>query len=174
MLKETLGPLLPTFTKKEKDMIKGSCDFYAIDGYTAFFGMELEGGSAACAANSSDPSFPECAGSTQLDPSGFPIGPQADAGVSWLTSTPKAMRAFLNVLTKELFPSAPDIVVSEFGFAEPDEGLSSNLGSILWDLRRADYMQSTLDNILAAKVQDGKMFSNQPIQSWQKLTILQE
>ena len=35
-VKDTLGSMLPTFTQAEKDMIKGSCDFYAIDGYTGF------------------------------------------------------------------------------------------------------------------------------------------
>lgn len=30
-LKDTLGDLLPTLTQEEKDLIKGSCDFYAID-----------------------------------------------------------------------------------------------------------------------------------------------
>ena len=32
-LKNTLGDLLPTLTEEEKVSIKGSCDFYAIDGY---------------------------------------------------------------------------------------------------------------------------------------------
>lgn len=31
-LRDTLGDLLPTFSDEEKAMIKGSCDFYAIDG----------------------------------------------------------------------------------------------------------------------------------------------
>ena len=30
-LKDTLGDILPEFTQEEKDLIKGSCDFYAID-----------------------------------------------------------------------------------------------------------------------------------------------
>jgi beta-glucosidase len=46
-------------------------------------------------------------------------------------------------------------VVSEFGFAEPFEGEQTSLSTILWDLRRADYYQGFLDNILAARVQDG-------------------
>jgi beta-glucosidase/6-phospho-beta-glucosidase/beta-galactosidase len=32
-LKDTLGDLLPEFSQEEKDLIKGSCDFYAIDAY---------------------------------------------------------------------------------------------------------------------------------------------
>ena len=46
-------------------------------------------------------------------------------------------------------------MVSEFGFAEPFEGDQNSLGTILWDLRRADYYQSYLDNILASIVEDG-------------------
>jgi beta-glucosidase/6-phospho-beta-glucosidase/beta-galactosidase len=75
--------------------------------------------------------------------------------VSWLYNTPTSIRLLLNVITKELFPSIPDIVVSEFGFAEPFEGNQDSLATILWDLRRADYYQGFLDNILAAKVVDG-------------------
>jgi hypothetical protein len=156
MLKETLGDLLPKFTQEEKDLIKGSCDFFAIDGYTGFLASGIEGGSAACAANSSNPAYPECAGSSSLAADGFPLGPNADYGVSWLFSTPVAMRRFLNVITKDLFPTVPDIVVSEFGFAEPREGEETSLSNILWDLRRADYYQSFLDNILAALVEDSK------------------
>ncbi|TVY67390.1 Beta-glucosidase 1A [Lachnellula suecica] len=154
MLKETLGDLLPVFTQEEKDMIKGSCDFFAIDAYTGYLGVGIDGGSAACAANASDPNFPECAGSTSLATDGFPLGPAADYGVNWLYSTPLGVRKFLSVLTKQLFPSVIDIVVSEFGFAEPREGEDTDLGSILWDLRRADYYQGFLDNILAAIVED--------------------
>lgn len=75
-----------------------------------------------------------------------------------MRSTPSAIRKFLYTITKELFPSIPDIYVSEFGFAEPFEGLNDDLGTILWDLRRADYYQSFLDNILAARVFDGMDF----------------
>jgi beta-glucosidase/6-phospho-beta-glucosidase/beta-galactosidase len=61
----------------------------------------------------------------------------------------------LNTITKDLFPSVPDIQVTEFGFAEPFESELTSLQTILWDLRRADYYQSYLDNILAAIVYDG-------------------
>ncbi|TVY91905.1 Beta-glucosidase 1A [Lachnellula willkommii] len=154
MLKETLGDLLPTFTQEEKDLIKGSCDFFAIDAYTGHLGTGIEGGAAACAADPSHSNYPECAGSSNLAADGFPLGPNADYAMSWLFSTPVAMRRFLNVITKELFPAVPDIVVSEFGFAEPREGEETSLSNILWDLRRADYYQGFLDNILAAIVED--------------------
>jgi len=157
IVRSTLGPLLAnyTFTQEQKDLIKGSCDFFAIDGYTGYLATAIDGGSAACAANSSNGNFPECAGSSSVGPDGFPLGPSADNDVSWLYSTPGAIRKFLNVITKDLFPSIKDIVVSEFGFAEPFEGDQTSLSTILWDLRRADYYQSFLDNILLAKTVDG-------------------
>lgn len=65
------------------------------------------------------------------------------------------MRKFLNTITKDLFPSVPDIQVTEFGFAEPFESQLDSLQTILWDLRRSDYYQGYLDNILAAVVEDG-------------------
>lgn len=61
----------------------------------------------------------------------------------------------MSKITKELFPAIPDIQVTEFGFAEPFESELESLQTILWDLRRADYYQGYLDNILAALVVDG-------------------
>jgi len=75
--------------------------------------------------------------------------------VSWLWSTHVAIRRFLGVITKELFPTIADIIVSEFGFAEPLEDEQTSFPAILWDLKRADYYQGFLDNILAARAEDG-------------------
>lgn len=104
----------------------------------------------ACVKNSSNPNFPECAGNSSSAPDGFPIGPPVDPALSWLFNTPLRMRRFLKVITTELFPSIPDIMVSEFGFAEPYEEQQSSLSNILWDLKRADYFQGFLDSILAS------------------------
>ena len=175
-LKETLGDLLPTFTEEEKALIKGSCDFYAIDGYSSFSAFEVDGGLDACVSNRSHPGFPDCAGSASTASNGFPLGPAADPAMTWLYDAPLGLRKFLKHLTTVLFPSIPDIVVTEFGFAEPFEGQLSNMNDILWDLRRAvsvfvfcsslgyvgfadcggwkDYFQNYLDNILASIVYD--------------------
>lgn len=152
-LKDTLGDVLPTLTQQQKDMIKDSCDFFAIDGYTSYFASGLPD-FEACIGNSSYPGYPECAGSASTAPDGFPIGPASDAGASWLYDTPTGIRKFLKKITTELFPSVPDVQVTEFGFAEPFESQLTSLTTILWDLRRADYYQSYLDNILASIVID--------------------
>ena len=75
--------------------------------------------------------------------------------MSWLYSAPSGVRRFLKHITQELFPTIPDIVVSEFGFAEPFEAQWSSLPPALWDIRRADYLQQYLDNILLAIHVDG-------------------
>ena len=138
--------------KSPANLVDGPANHEA--GYTSYYASgipDLE----ACTSNSSYPGYPECAGSQDLDPDGFPIGPASDPGASWLYSTPTGLRRFLKVITTELFPSVPDIMVSEFGFAEPFEAQLSSLQTILWDLRRADYYQSYLDNILASIHYDG-------------------
>jgi beta-glucosidase/6-phospho-beta-glucosidase/beta-galactosidase len=78
-LKDTLGDLLPTLTQAEKDMIKGSCDFYAIDPYSSFLAFEIDGGLEACTSNRSHPAFPDCAGSASVAPNGYvyPISPSS-------------------------------------------------------------------------------------------------
>jgi beta-glucosidase len=153
-LKETLGDILPTFTTEEKALIKGSCDFFAIDAYTSYYVGELSEGTEICASNRTYSGYPECVNQTSISPNGFGIGPSADEGASWLKSTPPGIRKFLNHITKELFPAIKDVQVTEFGFAEPFESSYTNVQDATWDLRRADYIQGFLDNILLAINED--------------------
>ncbi|KAB2578263.1 Glycoside hydrolase family 1 [Lasiodiplodia theobromae] len=153
-LKDTLGDILPEYTQEEKDLIKGSCDYFAIDGYSSFTAFAIDD-YENCFTNSSHPSWPTCAGSTNAAPDGFPLGPAGDPGVSWLTDAPQGLRRFLSKITKELYPSVNEIMVTEFGFAEPFESQLDDLSTILWDLRRADYFQSYLDAILQSIHYDG-------------------
>lgn len=41
--------------------------------------------------------------------------------MSWFYSAPTGVRRYLKHITKVLFPSITDIVVTEFGFSEPFE-----------------------------------------------------
>ena len=154
-LKEALGNILPKFSEKEKKIIKGSCDFYAIDAYTAFYVQALpDNGIEHCATNRTHRAWPECTMQSSVAPDGFGIGPSADLGASWLKSTPIGVRKFLNDITKKLHPTIKEIMVSEFGFAEPFESDYTTLQDATWDLRRADYLQGFLDNILLAIHED--------------------
>jgi len=153
-LKDTLGDLLPKFTEEEKEIIKGSCDFFAIDAYTAFYAGEMAGGMEVCAGNRTHPSFPECVNQTAIAADGFGMGPGADLGASWLKNTPTGIRKLLGHITKKLFPAVKEIQVTEFGFAEPFESDYTNVQDATWDLRRSDYIQGFLDNILLAITED--------------------
>lgn len=155
-MRDTLGDILPSLSEENKTLIKDSQDFMAIDPYQTYFASAPEGGIEACASNSSHPNWPGCVVTGPIDSDGFPSGPaSASTSASWLWSNPSGIRQLLSKITKDLYPSIPDIVISEFGFVEPGEGERTSLSEILWDLRRADYFQGYLDNILAARVIDG-------------------
>ena len=153
-LKDTLGDKLPKYTEEEKAIIKGSCDFYAIDAYTGYSINALED-EADCVGNSTAPGFPECVNQAGTNPDGFGIGPSSDPTLAWLKSTPLGIRKFLSVITKELFPAVKEIMVTEFGFAEPFESQYDTIQDATWDLRRVDYLQNYLDSILLAIHEDG-------------------
>jgi hypothetical protein len=99
--------------------------------YVGYYAAVLPEGSVACAANSSDPNYPECSMILLIDPDGLPIRPASNLYTSWLWSTPLAIRLFLNDITKRLFLTIPDIIILEFGFEEPFKGGLMNLGNIL-------------------------------------------
>ncbi|KAJ9626236.1 hypothetical protein H2203_003868 [Taxawa tesnikishii (nom. ined.)] len=156
-MRSTLGDLLPNFTAAQSAMILGSCDFFAIDGYTTDIIGALPGNTtSSCVSNSSDPSYPTCIRQSQVTASGWDIGPAADPGASWLKSVPVGIRQFLNYLQNTYTgPKGKDIVLSEFGFAEPFESDFTSYPDQLFDQRRQDYFQGYLNNLLAAKVEDG-------------------
>jgi beta-glucosidase/6-phospho-beta-glucosidase/beta-galactosidase len=133
-MRQTLGDLLPPFTAQQKELLRGSCDFFALDGYTASVAFGLPDVSA-CIKDKSHPDYPECA-PTKQSINGFAIGPAADSGVDWLKSTPDGIRKLLGWI-KNKWPSIPDIVVAEFGFAEPFENQLNKMTDIQWDLRRS-------------------------------------
>lgn len=154
-LKDTLGDVLPTFTQQEKDMIKGSCDFYAIDAYSSYTAGAPPGGIEACAADPSHAGWPECVSSSRTAPNGFRVAPAADPNTNWLVDAPTGVRRFLSTITKQLFPAATEIQITEFGFAEPFEGMWKTLDEATWDMRRADYFQGYMDAVMASIVEDG-------------------
>ncbi|KAK5137436.1 hypothetical protein LTR08_009015 [Meristemomyces frigidus] len=155
-LRNTLGDLLPNFTAAQSAMVLGSCDFFAIDGYTTDIIAAPPGGIATCAANSSDPNYPTCIMQSQVTASGWDVGFAADPGASWLKSVPSGLRTFLNYLqTTYTGPRGKDIVLSEFGFAEPFENNFTALPDATYDRLREDYFAGYLNSLLEALVEDG-------------------
>jgi beta-glucosidase len=136
-----LGSLLSNLTQDEKDLIKESCDFCAIDGYTGLLGYGIEEGSAACAAIPViliSLSLREARVSLQMGSLLALL--QTMVRVCWsaqrYTSCDKEV---LEYYYERAVSDCWGHFVSEFGFAEPFEGDQTSLATILWDLRRADY-----------------------------------
>ena len=86
-LKAYTSTFLRNFTEDEKNMINGSADLYAHDGYTSSFYFTPDDGFDACLANSSGTLFPSCANSSytySASEGGWNIGYAADPGSPWL------------------------------------------------------------------------------------------
>lgn len=160
-MRDTLGNLLPNFTAAETKMIKGSADFFAIDGYRTNVGRAV-GNFEQCKTNSSDPFWPVCiynadSASTSILESGWALGATADPRVDWLMSTGGQLRDQLKWL-HTTYPS-PKIYLSEFGFAEPYEWLfgeisDNQLFRIKEDYVRANYFVDYLNEALLSIHED--------------------
>jgi beta-glucosidase/6-phospho-beta-glucosidase/beta-galactosidase len=157
-MRDTLGDLLPKFTAAQSAQLLDSCDFFAIDGYTTDVIGAVPEGVEACQANSSDPNWPTCVLQSQTTADGWDIG--FDAGnantASWLKSVPSGLRQLLNYLQVTYTgPKHKDIVLTEFGFAEPFEDNFTALSDRRFDQLRMDYFNGYLNALLQARVDDG-------------------
>jgi beta-glucosidase/6-phospho-beta-glucosidase/beta-galactosidase len=158
-MRETLGDLLPAFTPEQSAQLLGSCDFFAIDGYTTNVIGAVPNSVANCQANSSDPNWPTCVLQSQVTADGWDIGfsaGNAPNNAGWLKSVPSGLRSLLNYLQQTYTgPKGKDIVLTEFGFAEPFEDNLTVLPDRRYDQLRVDYFTSYLNSLLAARVEDG-------------------
>ncbi|EJC97654.1 glycoside hydrolase family 1 protein [Fomitiporia mediterranea MF3/22] len=155
LMTDTLNEtILPRFTEEEKKEIKGSADFFAIDLYRSLWVAAPENGIAACASNSSDPNWPAC--NIQLfydSATGWPIGYTPEATANWLAATPQNVRHELKELNKR-WPY-DKIYIAEFGFAQAEEGIRTDLAFILDDADRTNYYMTYLGEALLAIHEDG-------------------
>ncbi|KAL5499105.1 hypothetical protein ACEPAH_1623 [Sanghuangporus vaninii] len=154
IMKETLNEtMLPRFTDEEKEEIKGSADFFAVDLYRSVFIAAPENGIAACVANSSDPNWPTCNVQQYYDAAtGWPVGTAATESATWLYATPQNLRYEL----KEMQRRWPydKIYISETGFAVPDEAVRTDLARVLDDATRVDFYMTMLGEALLAIHED--------------------
>ncbi|OCH87182.1 glycoside hydrolase family 1 protein [Obba rivulosa] len=156
LLKETLPPsVLPRFTEEEKAEIKGSADFFAIDLYRSLYIAAPPNGIADCASNPADVNYPGCYVNVFYDSeTNWPIGysPEHSAD-TWLMFTPQNLRNELKELKKRW--TFDKIYVAEFGFANPEDGIRTDLATVLIDADRTNYYMSYLGEFLLAIHEDG-------------------
>ncbi|ORY78256.1 putative beta-glucosidase [Protomyces lactucae-debilis] len=139
-MRAKLGDRLPCFTDEEKDLVKGSSDFYGMNHYTSNYIVP-----------------DECSGVTEYmgdakyvyEKDGIPIGPQAES--TWLRVVPWGFRKLLNWIHLRY---AMPIYVTEFGCSVPGE-CQMSLDQIVQDDFRINYYHGYLDSMLEAKEVDG-------------------
>ncbi|XP_077136088.1 cytosolic beta-glucosidase-like [Ranitomeya variabilis] len=125
---------LPEFTDGEKNMIKGTADFFCLNYYTTRKVKPIS-------SNQSGPSYDSDMGAEGIKDPQWPI-----AGVEWLAVVPSGLRRLLAYI-KDTFGD-PDIYITENGFAQSDP-------PVLQDIHRWGYFQETLEEVLKAIRQDG-------------------
>ncbi|KAJ3079453.1 hypothetical protein HK102_003775 [Quaeritorhiza haematococci] len=130
---------LPQFTEEEKQLLKGSSDFFGLNFYTAVYvtGTALEP-SATVIRN------------------GVPIGPQAES--TWLFVVPWGFRKMLKWIHDRyaLRDRQQGIIVTENGVSAPKEQLvTSPVGVTLEDTFRVQFYQEYLNEMMKAINEDG-------------------
>ncbi len=100
-------------------------------------------------ANASNPLYPGCFNTSNVNPDGWLIGPAADPYASWLHSATDWVPAFLRYIQDEWKPVG-GIAVSEFGWAEPFEALKKLRVDVLTDPGRVMYYRTYMEAILMA------------------------
>ncbi|KAJ3887623.1 glycoside hydrolase superfamily [Lentinula edodes] len=157
ILKDTLSPdYLPRFTEEDSKEILGTADFFAIDAYRTYWNAAPPEGIDACVSNSSDPLWPSCNLEVMFDfNTGWASGPASDPLTSWLQATPQFLRSSFKEYHRR-WP-APRIYYSEFGFAQPFEGVRTpaELFQITEDTDRTNYYMTYLGELLLSIQEDG-------------------
>ncbi|KAJ3905960.1 glycoside hydrolase superfamily [Lentinula edodes] len=157
ILKDTLPPeYLPRLTEEDSKEILGTADFFAIDAYRTYWNAAPPEGIDACVSNSSDPLWPSCNVEVMFDfNTGWASGPASDPLTSWLQATPQFLRSSFKEYHRR-WP-APRIYYSEFGFAQPFEGVRTpaELFQITEDTDRTNYYMTYLGELLLSIQEDG-------------------
>ncbi|CAN2388538.1 Belongs to the glycosyl hydrolase 1 family, partial [Pristimantis euphronides] len=124
---------LPEFTEEEKNMIKGTADFFCLNYYTTRKVKPLT-------IKQCGPSYESDRGAEEIKDPEWP-----EAGVEWLAVVPWGLRKLLAHIKATC--GDPDIYITENGFAQSEP-------PILQDTHRWGYFQETLAEVLKAIKQD--------------------
>ncbi|XP_053733795.1 lactase/phlorizin hydrolase-like [Synchiropus splendidus] len=129
--------VLPVFTAKEKERIRGTADFFGLNHYTSRLVTNRDGG---CAPG------PEGVGDlqTSVDPS-WP-----STASDWIFSAPWGLRRLLKYVSAE-YMKVKKVPVYVTGNGMPTEAT----GDTLNDTSRVEYMRSYINEALKAKLRDG-------------------
>ncbi|KAM1417510.1 hypothetical protein ACFX1Q_021800 [Malus domestica] len=146
-MRRRVGSRLPTFSKSESTLIKGSLDFVGINHYTTFYGKndtrDLIGGLL-------NGSLSDSGAITLPFKNWKPIGDRANS--IWLYIVPEGMRKLMNYIKQKY--GNPPVIITENGMDDPNSQFIS-LKDALRDTKRIKYHHDYLANLLASIKQDG-------------------
>jgi len=143
VMKDRVKDRLPQFTDKERSLLRGSTDFFALNHYTSTYVQNNPNPQPGPPTYDNDQGV-----SLPRYRDGVPIGNQADS--DWLWVVPWGMRKLLNWVHQRY---QQPIIITENGVDVPNETLLP-LHEALNDTFRIDYIRDYTDNVFLA-IQDG-------------------
>ncbi|KAM0987103.1 hypothetical protein ACFX19_011421 [Malus domestica] len=146
-MRSRVGSRLPTFSKSESALIKGSLDFVGINHYTTFYGSN---DTADIIGHLLNDSLADSGAITLPFKDGKPIGDRANS--IWLYIVPEGMRKLMNYIKKKY--GNPVVIITENGMDDPNSPFIS-LKDALKDTKRIKYHHDYLKNLLASIKEDG-------------------
>ena len=117
--------------------------------YTTQFAYPPPNGIAACAANISDPHYPQCVITTNVQANGWLNG---DASYAYAYLTPQYFRQHMGYIWDTFRPTG--IAITEFGF-NPFMGYARTIDAQRYDFERATYYEQFLAEMLKFIYLDG-------------------
>lgn len=146
-MRSRVGKRLPSFSKSEASLLKGSLDFVGINYYTTFYARH----------NSSDligkllnDSIADSGAITLPFKDGKAIGNRASS--IWLYIVPEGLRKLMNYIKQKY--GNPLVIITENGMDDPNNP-STSIKDALKDEKRVKYHNDHLTNLLASIKEDG-------------------
>jgi beta-glucosidase/6-phospho-beta-glucosidase/beta-galactosidase len=141
---------IDSLTEAQISLIHGKIDFFSFDPYSAQYVTTPPEGVEACTKNASNPLWPTCVVTTNVDANGWQIGDASSVTYSFIA--PQHVRAQMNYVWNTFRPAG--VLVSEYGFPKFGEQLE-DLDAQRYDLERSIYYQAFLTEVLRAVNEDG-------------------
>uniref|UniRef100_H2YEU9 Beta-glucosidase n=1 Tax=Ciona savignyi TaxID=51511 RepID=H2YEU9_CIOSA len=145
-MKEHILEMLPVLSEQEKNLIKGTYDFFGLNHYTTRLAEQITDETQAFAIHPDMPSF------VYPDPSWERAGKQV-IGSEWLFIVPTGLRKLLNYISKTY--GDPSIIITENGCSTKHSVNNPGDTKQLEDEQRCRFITSYLNEALKAHLLDG-------------------
>lgn len=146
-MRRRVGNRLPTFSKSEAALVKGSFDFVGINHYTTFY---AKNNSTNIIGSLLNDAIADSGAITLPFMDGKVIGDKANS--IWLYIVPHGIRSLMNYIKQKY--GNPRVIITENGMDDANSPLIP-IGNALKDTKRIKYHHDYLSNLLAAIKEDG-------------------